>query len=472
MYKKRNTLISTLLLIMMLILASCSNAQNENNSSANNSNVNKTNIASINYNGKTYISLKDAFKATGGNVSIKGNNVTATKDTDVIKLSTNNTTAYLNSSKISMSDLPKVKNKDVYVPMDFLTDILDAKITYSDGKVSLLEEVPLKYTKAFKIQYLKGGFKKITDGNNKVIILAPKGKAVPNIYKNNTIINYPTSNILVSSSTEAALLRPLDEIKSIKAVNLKEAEWEINDIKSALKDNKITYVGDTTSPDYEKISSLKPDLAILYGGNYGLNNMMKKFDELKIPYVADNEYLEEDPLGRLEWIKFLAAFYDKEDIAEKYFNSEVSKVKAIENKISSQKKTKVAFGMVDNGKVYVPAKDSYAAKMIALAGGDYIFKDLNTKSGYITLENFYAKAKDADVLIYSSSKEYTPSIKSVLNEAPVLKDTKPVKDKKVWCLGRDYYQATDKTSELIEDLASIFHPENFKGYKQKHYSHY
>ncbi|KHD38566.1 ferrichrome ABC transporter substrate-binding protein [Clostridium acetobutylicum] len=471
MYTKTKASISALLILITITLSSCSGTKNKDISSKKNSNAAHT-VATIGYDNKTYVSLKEAFKSVGGKCTLTGESAIASKGKDIIKVSASSSTAYLNSSKIAMSANPKLKNNDIYVPMDFLNQVMDARITYSNGKLNIETELPLKYTKAFNIKYLKGGIKKITDGNNKTVILVPKNKTVPAEYKNETVITYPVNNVLVSSATQGSLLRPLDEVKSIKTVTLKENEWEIDEIKSLLKDNKITYVGDTTSPDFEKISSSKPDVAILYGGSYGLNNMMKKFDELHINYTSDNEYLEEDPLGRLEWIKFLSAFYDKEDTAEIYFNQQVSKVMATENKVSSLKKPKVAFGMVDNGKVYIPAKNSYAAKMVDMAGGDYIFKDLNNKSGYITLEDFYSKSKDADVLIYSSSKEYTPSLKSMLSAAPILKTIKPVKNKKVWCFGKDYYQAIDKTDEIIEDLASIFHPESFKGYKIKHYSHY
>ena len=48
--------------------------------------------------------------------------------------------------------------------------------------------------------------------------------------------------------------------------------------------------------------------------------------------------------------------------------------------------------------------EDYLAQMVNMAGGEYIFSDLNTdKDRYhrkMNIESFYEKAKDADYVIY------------------------------------------------------------------------
>ena len=56
----------------------------------------------------------------------------------------------------------------------------------------------------------------------------------------------------------------------------------------------------------------------------------------------------------------------------------------------------------------VRSSSDYIPKMIDIAGGKYIFQDLkNTKSKSasveLSMEEFYAKAKNADYLIYNAS---------------------------------------------------------------------
>lgn len=62
--------------------------------------------------------------------------------------------------------------------------------------------------------------------------------------------------------------------------------------------------------------------------------------------------------------------------------------------------------------------------MIEMAGGDYVFADLtdngnNLATVNLSLENFYAGAKDADVLIYNSTIEgEVDSLAALLENAP------------------------------------------------------
>ena len=74
----------------------------------------------------------------------------------------------------------------------------------------------------------------------------------------------------------------------------------------------------------------------------------------------------------------------------------------------------------------------YVAQMVELAGGKYIFDDLNVgKTGTQTMEmeSFYSKAKDADYIIYIWSLGGKPStLADFTGYSSVLSDMKAVKD--------------------------------------------
>ncbi|GAA0122733.1 MAG: ABC transporter substrate-binding protein [Clostridium argentinense] len=422
---------------------------------------------------KVYVSLKEAFEFLGGQCIIEGNNANVTKGEDVIKVDSTSKDAYVNSKKVTMSDMPKVIDKDIYVPIDFLNESMDARVTFDkeNKALNIRTEMPLLYTKSFSVKYLKGGLKKVVDGDKRTFILVPEGKDVPEEYKNEMVVKTPIKNVLTASTTQACLLRPIDELSSIIGVTTDADQWQIEEVKKNIESGKTTFVGKGSAPDYEKISSLKPEIVFVYSGPAGQQAMMEKLDELKINYAVDNEYLEESPFGRVEWMKFLAAFYDKEEAAEKYFNKAIETVKEEAKKIENKDKPKISWGFISKGEVYVPKSGSYVAEMIKIAGGEYIFDDLGTGNGKISIEEFYAKSKDADILIYSSTSQWSPTLKSVLDQAPTLEKINPVKNNNVWCFHPDYWQSTDKVDELIIDLINIFH--NQKDNKEiKHYIKY
>jgi len=331
--------------------------------------------------------------------------------------------------------------------------------------------VTLKYATKFKIENLADDCKKVTDGEGRELLLVPRGQEVPSMYRELPVINTPVEQVVVLSATQAALLRPLDELGSIIAVTTEKEHWYIDEVKEGLESGKVQLVGSGMGPvDYDKIVALKPDVVFMSTASAEDLEKLRKLEELKIPVAVDNEWLENDPLGRMEWVKFLAAFYGKGEKADDIFNNAVKKTEEIGKKVAEAKaQPKVLWGMIWEGKVYVPGGDSYVAKMIELAGGDYLFEDKKGE-GTITLEEFYARGEEADIYISSTLPNYgVTSIAKIIEQGKVLADLKTIKEGKVWCFQPWFYQVLDKTDEMITDLAAIFHPELFPNAELKQF---
>jgi iron complex transport system substrate-binding protein len=122
------------------------------------------------------------------------------------------------------------------------------------------------------------------------------------------------------------------------------------------------------------------------------------------------------------------------------------------------------------GTCYVSKGESYVAKMIDMAGGEYVFDDLpGSDTVNISLEELYARGKMANVFIYASTPPYINSIKEIVDNNPVLADLPTIVSGEVYCMQPWYFQISDKPDEIVEDLAYIFHPSRFPGYTLKHF---
>ncbi|SHF26455.1 iron complex transport system substrate-binding protein [Desulfofundulus australicus DSM 11792] len=341
-------------------------------------------------------------------------------------------------------------------------------------KVRPGEKVSLQYATGFSIENLPAGCKKVTDGDGRELLLVPRGKKPPAGYGNLPVFYTPVQKVVVGSTTQAALLRPLGVLGTIGGVTTEKKDWYIDEVTKGMEKGRVAFLGKNSAPDYEKIKALSPDVVFTYTHVMGGTEFAQKLNELGIPYAVDNEWLESHPLGRVEWVKFLAAFYNKEKEADDYFRQVVANVEQVARKVPAGTRPKVLWGSIFKGKVYVPAGNSYVARMIEMAGGDYVFKDLGgsaTGNANITLEEFYARGKDADIFIIPFSPQSTgiTSIAKLLEQAPVLADIKPVKEKRIWCVQPWYYQSMDKTDEQIEDLAAMFYPVSWSGYQPRHF---
>jgi len=344
-----------------------------------------------------------------------------------------------------------------------------AKATLATPSVPA-KRIEIKYTKGFKIEYLPDGCKKVTDAEGQEFILIPRGKEVSG-YEDYRRMEIPVRRVIALSTTQVCLLRPLGVLDSVIGITTKKERWYIEEIRKGIEEERIELVGSGMGgPDFERILALKPDIVFMYTGYPAATKTFEKLKEMGIPVAVDNGWLENHPLGRLEWIKFLAAFYDKEGEAVKYFDEAEKRVKEIASKVSMEKRPTVLWASIWGGKCFVPCGDSYITRIISLAGGDYLFSDLKgTGSTNVTLEELYARGKNADVFIYPSFPPYVSSIEDILKGGPILAKLKTVKEGKVWCFQPWYYQSLDKTKGIIEDLAAIFHPELYPEHELKYF---
>ena len=333
--------------------------------------------------------------------------------------------------------------------------------------------IPNGYSIGFTISDLGDGFKKLTDGEGQEFLLVPEGKSVPAGYENATTVTVPVKKAVILSVTFATLMRPLGVTNSIVGSGTLEKELYLEELKSAYARGQVTYVGggNMGAPDFEAIQLLKPDVVFCSTGYPDAVEYYNKMKSAGLTVVVVNDYLETDPLARLEWIKFIGAFYGKTREATGYFNTVESNINEIKQKtMVLSYAPSVLWGSIFMGTVYVSGADSYVAKWISAAGGNYLFSDLKgTSSNTINLEELYARAKPANVFIYASTPPYINSIKEIVDNGPVLADVPLIQQGQVYCLQPWFYQTADKPDEVAKDLAAIFHPNLYPGYTVKHF---
>ncbi|WP_418791886.1 stalk domain-containing protein [Phosphitispora sp. TUW77] len=419
--------------------------------------------------------VRTISEALGANVTWDGvnNNVILRRGNNISILKKGNDTVYVNGKAFKLLTASSIRNGSMYVPQDFITDVFGFQISYDKktAKVSIqIKELPVYYSKNFRIKYLDNGCKLITDGEHYRILLVPRGKTAPKGIIADKTVYIPLQKVMTASSTFAGAMAKLNVLDSLKAVTTSKDYWYILKVKDLVSRGAIKYVGgdNMEPPNYELVKSINPELVFLYTGTAGQQHVMRKLSEMGVSFAVNNEYLEPDGLGRLEWIKFTAAFYDKELEAEKMFNDAIKNVYTATAKAAGLTKPKVAWGLSWQGKVYITNPASYVGKWITMCGGDYVFKDHNVRADtQVSPEYFYAQAKDADVFIFSSTTNYmkSPTINQIVKENPLFANLKAVKNGNVWAYAPDWWQTIPETDVFVKDIAAVFHPEAFPGYK-------
>lgn len=428
--------------------------------------------------GRVLVPARDIFEALGAKISWDEitRTVRVSKEDTTIKLTIDKSIAKVNGKIIKLDTPARISNNHTLVPLRFVSlamgcdvDFIDDTRTAVVTTKNSLNMTSLDYAVGFSIKDLGDGNKLVIDGDGRKFLLVPKENKVPKGYESVDVIRTPIDKVLFASTTQVSKVNALGMLDSVLAVTTDKDDWYIEEIKKGIEEGKITYVGRGSSPDFERIQAVNPQLAVVYTGNYPQEKLIEKLKELSIPYIVDNEYMETSGFGRMEWIKFYGALYNKSEEAERYFNNAIKEVNRIKERIKGKARPKVIWASFYKGKVYVPQGGSYAAEMIENAGGDYVMKDIGKdepSSETLTMEEFYARAMEADIFIYSSTAKHGGgTIEQILEKCPIIEDIKPIKEGKVWQFQPWWWQSIDKTHEIIEDLAGIFNPSGFKEHR-------
>lgn len=316
----------------------------------------------------------------------------------------------------------------------------------------------LQYAENFSVDYYEGGYKLLTICDGTKLLLVPEGKEPPEDTGDEVIVlKQPVQNLYLVSSAVMDMFCRLDALDSIRLSGQKQENWYIEEAKEAMADGKIIYAGKYNKPDYELIVSQNCSLAIENRMITHSPEVMEMLESFGIPVMTEYSSYEEHPLGRVEWVKFFGALTDKEDRAEELFREQDEILRQITANESTDR-TVAFFYITSNGLAQVRQSSDYIAKSIALAGGRYIFENMeDSGTGRSTvnmqLEEFYAGAKDADYIIYNSSIDGgISSVSDLLDKCPVLSDFKAVQDGNVFCTTNDMYQQSMSIGYMIEDM--------------------
>jgi iron complex transport system substrate-binding protein len=297
-------------------------------------------------------------------------------------------------------------------------------------------------------------------------LLVPEGAKVPDEFSGIQIIRTPVKKIICMSTTYIAMVDLLGETATIKGISGSRLVSNSR-VRKLLKAGKIHDVGYDQGLNYEEIIGIEPDLLMTYGVSGQHVSSVHKLENSGVKMVYNAEYLENTPLGKAEWIKFVGAFYRKEAFAAHYFDSIAelyNNLKALTKSV--REKPVILTGLPWKDSWYIPGGEAFMANFIYDAGGRFPWKENNSRESFpLNLEAVFNKGLQADIWINTGSAD---SLKEIVDMDNRLYHLKPYQNRLVYNNnarlneygGNDYWESGVINPQIIlGDLIKIFHPD-------------
>lgn len=344
------------------------------------------------------------------------------------------------------------------------------------------EKAQIEYAAGLSIEY-HNSYKVVTvktpwPGANESMeyALVQCGAPKPEGFLEEQIIEVPAKTIVTMSTT---YLPALDELGLLdRLVGVDDTTYVNNPtVLKMAEEGKLASIGYGSGVNVEKVLELAPSLVMTYGSGAPEYDAHPVLLQAGQKVVVNAEWMDTTPLGRAEWLKFIALFFNKEAEAQTLFGQirqDYQQLTALTASVS-QKPT-VFTGSAYQGTWYMPGGQSFAAAFLRDAGADYLWsEDTSTGSLPLSFEAVFEKAKDAD---YWLNVGFVGSLDDLKGMDARYADFAAFQKGNVWnndartngSGGNDYYEsAVIHPERVLADLIFIFHPDLLPNHQLMYY---
>ncbi len=237
-------------------------------------------------------------------------------------------------------------------------------------------------------------------------------------------------------------------------------------IHQLIKENKIQNIGNEQKYDIEKILSNKPDVIFT---NY-VPNFANTYDILKkngITLIFLDEFLEQNPLEKSKYLLLFGKLFGAEEQAEERFKNIENNYKKIQTLASkTSNKPNILCNEMYGSQWFLPGGNSFVARLINDAGGNYILKDNKESSSVpLSFEEVFVKSENVNYWINISPHR---NKKELLTLNPNYSKMKVFNSGQLYMINNrekdgsnDYFESGVVRCDLVlRDYFKIFHPED------------
>ena len=284
-----------------------------------------------------------------------------------------------------------------------------------------------------------------------------------------TAIRVPVRRVATGSCTHVGFLSALDALDVLCGVTDKHLVYtELG--------ADVVNLGDCISPDAERFVAVQPEVVFMstYGTNDAATTRLQKAGLTVIPVM---EWVENDPLGRAEWVRMFGAFLGLDARADSVFACAADnyhRMSALVEESGEAFSRSILSGGSFRGTWYVPSGATYMGRLFKDAGAQYAYAENQTNGSVpLSIEQVLQAFREADVWVGAPA--------GTLHELEEMdsKHTwfKAYENHSVYTFkarttptgGNDFWEAgVTEPDRILSDLIYVLYPSLLPGYAPKY----
>lgn len=344
--------------------------------------------------------------------------------------------------------------------------------TYSEGVDYFPEKTAVAHSDGFTIEYFDS-YKVVTVHSPypgaeaaATYLLVQCGAPIPTGFEDAVTIEVPINSLVAMSTTYLPHLPTLNAVD--KLVGLDSLAFASTpEIRERIDAGQVAEVGFGAEVNVEQVLDLDPDVVMTYSSGSADFDAQPKLEEAGITVVVNSDYLDANPLGQAEWVKFLAAFYNQEAAANTWFENVVGEYEELAELAATVVTQPTVFlNTPYEGTWYMAGGQSYIAQLLADAGAVYTWADDPSDTAlFLDFETVFDQAQGTE---YWLNLGFVASLADLAATDERFAEFAAFQNGNVYnndarvneSGGNDYYEGGAANPQwVLADLIKIFHPE-------------
>lgn len=335
------------------------------------------------------------------------------------------------------------------------------------------EKIAFEHSEQMQVSYHRS-YKRVTftptvDTKEVVsMVLVQCGAPIPPLSRGDVLIRVPVARFATSNATMLGAVDDLGLVGRLRGVpNLRTVS--VPSVRQAIDAGQVLEVGSSTHSNLELALALEPQLLFTFYSAYPQSNVHRQLQRLGVSAVPMADHTEPTPLGRAEWLKYTALFFNTEARANAMFAPRAQRYAELARRArAAPGRPEVLAGYAETRDDWLlPGGRNFLAQLITDAGGRF-FNGEDLRSGtlnYVPMERAYAGA-DTSRLWIGYTLPAPISASTFARQHSKLSWFQPVRDDQVYWLDarkvgrRNPYldQSLARPDEILADTIAAVHP--------------